>query len=185
MTWDDEPWTRGNLRITRAALAEIEREAVAGYLADHEVCGLLAGPSSDPLLCDRVIPIENLAKVLHERDPVGYPQDPRTFFAFHERTLEAALRDGRNRDAPVKVLYHSHLDVGAYLSGADQALLSRGGLPSTPDGPALLGRGPAWPLAFLVTSVRIAGGDSSPQADEHRLFVWDSGAFADAAFTLT
>ena len=149
MTWDDAPWTFGGLNITRQAIDVVEREAIAGYLADHEVCGLLAGPRADPLLCDRAIPIENLAKVYHARDPVGYPESARTSFLFHERTLEAALRDGNSRGSPVKVLYHSHLDVGAYLSGMDEAMLSRGALPLTRDGRATLGAGPPWPISKL------------------------------------
>ncbi len=182
MAWDDAPWTAGNLRITKAALAEIEREAVAGYIAEQEVCGLLGGPLADPLLCDRTVPIENLARTLHERDPIGYPQPARRFFAFHERTLEAALREGRSRDAPMKVLYHSHLDVGAYLSGMDQALLSRGAMPLVEGGPAQLGSGPPWPLAFMVASVRMVPGVAGPTVDDHRLYVWDHGAFVPSTF---
>src|ERR1041385_640762 len=121
MDWANSPWIEGNLRITRAALDELEREAVAGYLVDQEACGYLAGPASDPLLCDRAAAIENLAKVLHERDPVAFFHTARTFFAFHARTFEGALRRGYAEGSPVKVLYHSHLDAEAYLSGTDQA----------------------------------------------------------------
>lgn len=182
MNWDKSPWIDGGLRITRAALAEVERDAIAGYHAEQEACGVLAGPASDGLLCDRTVPIENLAKVLHQRDPVTYFRSPRTFFAFHERTLEAAMREGLGRDSPVKVLYHSHLDVGAYLSGTDQAVLSRGSAARTEGGTAILGPGPAWPLAFLVSSVR--RGVSEPHVDDHKLFVWRAGAFEASTFEL-
>ena len=184
MTWDDAPWTLGNLRVSRAALEAIEAAAIAGYLAGEEVCGVLAGPADDPLLCDRAIVIENIAQALHERDPRRFAQTARTSFAFHERRLESLLREGKRSAAPVKVLYHSHLDVGAYLSGMDQAMLSRGGMPTTVDGPALIGPGPAWPLAFLVMSVRIPLEGTSPCVDEHRLFVWKCGEFASSAFTV-
>ncbi len=180
MTWDAAPWVLGSLRITREALAEVERDAVAGYLAEQEACGYLAGPAADGLLCDRAVAIPNLAKALHERDPVAFFRSPRTFFAFHERTLEAAMRDGLERGSPVKVLYHSHLDVGAYLSATDEAVLSRGSPPSFAAGPATLGSGPAWPLAFLVTSVRRADGE--PFCDDHRLFIWRAGRFEPSAF---
>lgn len=182
MSWESSPWTLGNLRITRAAMAGVERDAVAGYLADQEACGYLAGPATDPLLCDRSAPIENLARVLHERDPVAFFRSPRTFFAFHERTFEAALREGLERSSPVKVLYHSHLDVGAYLSGTDEAVLSRGSPASFNGGSATLGAGPAWPIAFLVSSVR--GGAPEPQVDEHRLFIWREGRFHPSSFEL-
>ncbi|HTJ85275.1 MAG TPA: Mov34/MPN/PAD-1 family protein [Polyangiaceae bacterium] len=182
MSWPDAPWTGGELRISREAIALVERDAIVGYEADQEACGYLAGPAADPLLCDRAEAIENLARILHERDPVSFFHPPRKFFAFHERTLEAAMRDGTERGSPVKVLYHSHLDVGAYLSGTDEAVLSRGSPPSFLGGTATLGPGPAWPLAFLVSSVR--KGEAAPFVDDHRLFVWRSGRFEPSTFVL-
>lgn len=180
MDWNNAPWIEGGLRITRAALDAVEKDAVAGYLAEQEACGYLAGPSGEPLLCDRAVPIENLARVLHERDPKTFFRSPRTFFAFKERTLEAAMREGAGAGSPVKVLYHSHLDVGAYLSGTDQAVLS-GGVPAQVEGgPSSLGPGPSWPLAFLVTSVR--RGVSAPYCDDHKLYVWRRRAFEPSTF---
>ncbi|NUO49008.1 MAG: hypothetical protein HOV80_09150, partial [Polyangiaceae bacterium] len=126
MTWDDSPWTAGGLRITRTALAQVERDAAEGYLAEQEACGYLVGPSSDPLLCDRAVSLENIAKELHEADPRTFCLEPRSFFAFRERSFDVAVEDGLDRGTPVKVLYHSHLDAGAYLSGTDEAVLSRG-----------------------------------------------------------
>ncbi len=180
MDWNDAPWIHGALRITRAALADVERDAVAGYRSEQEACGYLAGPAADALLCDRAVAIENMAKLLHERDPQTYFRSARTFFAFKERTLEQAMRAGVNAGVPVKVLYHSHIDVGAYLSGTDQAVLSGGAPPQHEGGPATLGPGPAWPLAFLVTSVR--GGPGEPHCDDHRLFIWQRGGFAPSPF---
>lgn len=183
MEWiQSSPWIAGGLRITRAALTEVERDAVAGYSADQEACGYLAGPAGDGLLCDRAAAIENLAKVLHERDPVAFFHKPRTFFAFHARTFERALRDGLDQGSPVKVLYHSHLDVGAYLSATDAAVLSGGSAPSYSGGPASLGAGPAWPVAFLVTSVR--RGPAEPYVDDHRLFIWRDGGFEPSTFEI-
>ena len=82
----------------------------------------------------------------------------------------------------MKVLYHSHLDAGAYLSGIDQAVLSRGAPPRLDTGPVVLGPGPAWPIAFLVTSVR--GGTGEPHCDDHKLFIWHDGAFAPSTFEI-
>lgn len=175
MDWDNSPWIHGSLRITRAALDAVEKDAVAGYLAEQEACGYVAGPADDTLLCDRAVAIENLAKLLHQRDPKTYFRSPRTFFAFKERVLEQAMRAGRDAGSPVKVLYHSHIDVGAFLSGTDQAVLSGGMPPQFEGGPATLGPGPSWPLAFLVTSVR--AGVSAPHCDDHKLFIWRDRAF--------
>lgn len=181
MSWDDAPWTRGELRVTRAAMDEIDRQAIAGYLADHEVCGLLAGPTADAHLCDRAIPIENMAKILHARDPVQFPESPRTSFAFQERRLEAEMRDGKGRGSPVKVLYHSHLDAPARLSGTDEAMLSRGRLVRGPSGSAVRGAGPAWPIAFLVQSVVRPDGSAEPLVVARGLFVWKDGEFVETS----
>ncbi len=180
MDWQSAPWIHGRLRVTRAAIEAVEKDAVAGYVADQEACGYLAGPADDPLLCDRAVAIENMAKLLHEQNPKTYFRSARTFFAFKERVLEQAIRAGRDAGSPVKIFYHSHIDVGAYLSGTDQAVLSGGVPPHFDGGPATLGPGPSWPLAFLVTSVR--GGEREPRCDDHKLFIWRESAGATRGF---
>jgi proteasome lid subunit RPN8/RPN11 len=166
------------LTISRAALDAVERDAVRGYAADEEACGYLRGPSSDALLCDETVVLPNLANKLHALDPQQYFRTARTFFAFNEKKFDdavtAATADGR----PVKVLYHSHLDAGAYFSPTDRAVLSTGEPPEREGGAIKLGPGPTWPLAFLVTSVRADG------VDDHKLFVWDGRDFAESSFTV-
>jgi hypothetical protein len=80
----------------------------------------------------------------------------------------------------VKVLYHSHLDAGAYFSPTDAAVMSMGEPPEEEGAPITMGPGPAWPVAFLVTSVRHG------EIDEHRLFVWDaaSSTFVASSFSV-
>ena len=51
--------------------------------------------------------------------------------------FEAGERDG----APIKVIYHSHCDAGAYFSAEDAATFAS-------DGQLM------WPCAFIVVSVR-------------------------------
>lgn len=175
---DDAPWARGELRFTRAALAAIEADAVARYARDEEACGYACGPRDDAPLCDQAVPLENQAAKLHAIDPEQYFRTAREFFAFNEKRFDDAVRRGREDGRPVKVLYHSHLDAGAYFSATDAAVLSFGQPPEREGGPSTLGPGPQWPLAFLVTSVR--GGDGGPRVDEHRVFVWQDGAFVEA-----
>jgi proteasome lid subunit RPN8/RPN11 len=86
------------------------------------------------------------------------------YFDIDSMKFEAAMRRGEAEGRPVKVLYHSHLDVGAYFSATDAEV-------------AKMGRSePPWDLAYLVTSVR------QGQIDDHKLFVWDpgSGAFVES-----
>jgi proteasome lid subunit RPN8/RPN11 len=65
---------------------------------------------------------------------------------------------------PVKVLYHSHLDVGAYFSDTDASVAKMGQ------------DAPPWDLAYLVTSVRSGG------VDDRKLFIWDpaGGSFVES-----
>jgi proteasome lid subunit RPN8/RPN11 len=172
------PWVEGNVRIKRSVLAAVEADALRGYAADEEACGYLRGPAGDTS-CDEHQRLVNTANKLHAIDPERYFRTGRTFFSFNEKkfadAVEASAREGR----PVKVLYHSHLDAGAYFSPTDAAVMSMGEPPAVEGGPVTMGAGPAWPLAFLVTSVR-AGAIA-----EHGLFVWDAGSSTFVAGSLT
>jgi [CysO sulfur-carrier protein]-S-L-cysteine hydrolase len=175
---EEHPWIRG-VRVTRAVLSAVEADALRGYAADEEACGYLRGPAGDGH-CDEHQRLVNTANKLHAIDPARYFRTARTFFSFNEKrfadAVDASAREGR----PVKVMYHSHLDAGAYFSPTDAAVMSMGEPPAVEGGPVVMGPGPAWPLAFLVTSVRggaIAG---------HGLFVWEhaSRSFVAAELTL-
>jgi [CysO sulfur-carrier protein]-S-L-cysteine hydrolase len=163
----DFPWTRGPLVLSATALAEVEAQAVAGYSAGQETCGVLCGPESDAGLCDEVKPLMNLAALGHMLHPDAVPP-PRRAFAIQKEKLATLGRAGAARGRPVKVLYHSHLDGSAQFSRRDRAFWSRGRIEKDR---LKLGPGPPWPLAFWVTSVR--GG----KVDEHRAFVWSAGDF--------
>ncbi len=161
-----KPWTRGGLRIPRAVLDRVDEEARAGFERDEESCGLLVGPADDPLLVDEVVVMKNRANDLHRLDPETYPRTGRTYFDIDPLRFERAVRAGESNGRPVKVLYHSHIDVGAYFSETDAAAATMGG------------DAPAYDLAYLVTSVR--GG----VVDDHKLFVWDetTRSFVESTF---
>jgi len=148
------PWVLGDLTITRAALDRVFDEARAAYARDEESCGLLVGPAEDPLALDAAVPMENRANKLHKLDPETYPRTGHEYFDIDPMKFEREIKQREQIGAPVKVLYHSHLDVGAYFSDTDAAAATMGG------------DEPAYDLAYLVTSVR-AG-----VVDDHKLFVW-------------
>ena len=149
------PWIAGNLRITKETLERVFEEARLAYARDEESCGLLVGPAAEPLAIDGIVAMENRANKLHALDPETYPRTGRMYFDIDPLKFERAIRERAAAGRPVKVLYHSHLDVGAYFSETDAAAATMGGAE------------PAYDLAYLVTSVR------NGQVDEHRLFVWD------------
>jgi proteasome lid subunit RPN8/RPN11 len=172
------PWVRGPIEITRAVFDAVEHEAVRGYALREEVCGYLVGPAAAGPLCDEHVAMPNLANKLHAVDPETYFRTASSFFAFNEKKFDDAVRAGQAAGRPVKVLYHSHLDVGAYFSPTDRAVLSMGEPPSGEDGPMKLGPGPGWPLAFLVASVRASG------VDDHKMYVWQAGDFVHTDWTV-
>jgi [CysO sulfur-carrier protein]-S-L-cysteine hydrolase len=177
----ETPWTGGGLRIARAVIDAVEADALRGYAADEEACGYLTGPAADGLLCDGHVRMENVANKLHAMDPETYFRTARMYFAFNEAKFDRAVREGAKAGRPVKVIYHSHLDAGAYFSPTDAAVMSLGEPPAEEGGAWKTGPGPAWPLAFLVTSVGKAG------VQDHRLFIWDgeAKAFTETPYTIT
>jgi [CysO sulfur-carrier protein]-S-L-cysteine hydrolase len=180
VTSAETPWIDGNLRIKRAVIAAVEADALRGYAADEEACGYLRGPAADPLLCDGHVMMPNVANKLHAVDPERWFRTAREYFAFNEKKFDDAVRASASEGTPVKVLYHSHLDTGAYFSPTDAAVMSFGEPPAVEGGPITMGPGPQWPLAFLVTSVQKGA------IAEHRLFVWshESRSFVASPFSV-
>jgi proteasome lid subunit RPN8/RPN11 len=189
LTWakwqQEHPWVQGELTFAPEAIAAVEADACARYLRGEEACGFLSGPANEPGLCIQATPMENLANKLHALDPEMYFRNARTFFAFNEKRFDDAVRAGQRLAMPVKVLYHSHLDTGAYFSVTDQAVLSCGEPPEREGDKGSLGAGPAWPLAFLVTSVIAPDlGELTPRVAEHRLHIWNGERFVEGKFKL-
>lgn len=172
-------WTVEGVVLTRAALEAVDRDACQRYARAEEACGYLRGPATDALLCDEAIALENLAQKLHKLDPETYFRTAKEFFAFNEKRFDDAVRAGEADGRPVKVLYHSHVDAGAYFSATDAAVLSLGEPPAFEGGPSTIGPGPAWPLAFLVCAVA-ADPAGAPVVVDRKLYVFAAGAFVEA-----
>lgn len=84
----------------------------------NECCGLLFGPR-DVAAVDEVRVCENQQDTLHARDPVTHPRSARTAYSLGFRDLQA-LDASLGSERPVKIIYHSHIDVGAYFSPEDE-----------------------------------------------------------------
>lgn len=176
MDLERHPWARDGVRIPRALLDEIEahaREAYAGGIAieggveGEEACGVIEGPAGD-LVADRVERLPNLANRYHSLDPEGYPRTGRTYFLIDPLKFAKRIRANEEAGRPIKVLYHSHLDCGAYFSETDAQTALAGG------------DEPSYDLAFLVVSVRGDGKGGGAHVDDRKLFVWKGGAFVEA-----
>jgi [CysO sulfur-carrier protein]-S-L-cysteine hydrolase len=154
------PWILGNLVVDRAVLDRVDDEALRAYARDEESCGFLVGPAGDARRVDAIVPMVNRANALHRLDPESYPRTGRMYFDIDSMKFEGAIRRGEAEGRPIKVLYHSHLDAGAYFSATDAEV-------------AKMGQGePPWDLAYLVTSVALG------RVDDRKLFVWHPGSRA-------
>jgi proteasome lid subunit RPN8/RPN11 len=159
------PWIRGELVIGRAELDEIEAHAAECY--PSECCGFIVGPVDDGPALDQVIREVNEADKYHALDPERFPRTSKTYFKINELRAARAFDDGDAKGQPIKVIYHSHCDAGAYFSSEDAATFaSQGEL--------------MWPCAFLVVSV--VGGE----VQGHRLWAHVPGtnAFRETSLTI-
>jgi proteasome lid subunit RPN8/RPN11 len=140
--------------LTPEEWARVRAHAAADYPA--ECCGVLltrVGTPPERLL----IPCRNIQDELHARDPVKHPRDSRTAYFIDPKDLLAIGR----REAQgfsVAVIYHSHVDAGAYFSATDKQN-------------ALINEAPAYPGAVYVV-VAVAQG----AVVEARAFTWDHEA---------
>jgi [CysO sulfur-carrier protein]-S-L-cysteine hydrolase len=104
--------------LTPDELAAIEAQAVEEY--PRETCGVILARESERTL----MRCRNDQDELHARDPHRYPRDARTAYHIADADRLAMLRLEDQGFVPV-VIYHSHVDAGAYFSETDarQAML--------------------------------------------------------------
>jgi proteasome lid subunit RPN8/RPN11 len=136
--------------LTAGALAELYAHAAREY--PHECCGIVFGPK-ETADADRVRPCVNIQNELHAEDPVQHPRDARTAYNLGAADL-FALQKSLRSETPAKIVYHSHVDVGAYFSPTDQAA-------------AKMGDEPAYPVEYVVVDVQADGARAAAQ------FAWD------------
>jgi [CysO sulfur-carrier protein]-S-L-cysteine hydrolase len=132
------PWIAGELVIDRRVLDDIHAHALEGY--PSESCGFVAGPADEPAALTESTRQENEADKFHKLDPVTFPRTARTYFKINELKAARAFDAGDAAGRPIKVIYHSHCDAGAYFSAEDAATFAA-------DGQLM------WPCAFIVVSV--------------------------------
>jgi proteasome lid subunit RPN8/RPN11 len=135
--------------VTTDELEAIRRQAVEEY--PDESCGVVLARAEER----RLLRCRNVQNELHARDPERHPRTARTAYHIDPQDL---LRIGRfeGDGFDVAVIYHSHVDTGAYFSETDRRQ-------------ALIGDEPSYPgTTYLVTSV-VAG-----RAEATAAFRWDA-----------
>lgn len=164
MSGEVHAWIRGNLRIPTDVMDEIERHALESY--PSESCGFVFGPLDEPDLLDALQREENEADKYHRLDPDTFPRTSKTYFKINELRAARTFEESTTKGRPVKVIYHSHCDAGAYFSDEDAATFASGG--------QLM-----WPCAFIVVSV-VDG-----KVADRRLWVYEAGTNRFEESTLT
>jgi proteasome lid subunit RPN8/RPN11 len=120
--------------LPRAVLDAIYAHAREGY--PEEVCGFV-------IANDEARRCENRQNALHAEDPQAFPRDASTAYNLGAKDLfflDRSLRSQR----PVRIIYHSHVNVGAYFSDEDVRAAAL-------DGELL------YPVDYLVVDVRADG----------------------------
>jgi proteasome lid subunit RPN8/RPN11 len=141
---------RRDTPIPRSVLDAIYAHAREGY--PDEVCGFIIG-DNEARRC------ENRQNALHAEDPVAFPRNATTAYNIGAKDLFFLDRSQRS-DRPVRVIYHSHVEVGAYFSDEDvRAATSEGEL--------------LYPVDYLVVDVRKDG------VREAKLFRFEGGRFVE------
>jgi len=115
--------------LTRAELAAIQRQAEAQYPA--ECCGVIF--VKDGARAERrLFPCRNIQDEKNAENPVSYPRRARAAYLMHPQdTLHIYRAQDSGED--VHVIYHSHIDAGAYFSETDKRNALPGGVPAFPE----------------------------------------------------
>ncbi len=158
------PWIAGDLTISSDVLAALDAHALETY--PSECCGFASGPASDVKMVNAAVREVNEADKYHKLDPITFPRTSTTYFKINELRAAKAFDQGEKDGQPIKVIYHSHCDAGAYFSQEDAATFASDNL--------LM-----WPCAFIVVSV-IKG-----QVVDTKLHVHVPGTNGFAESTLT
>jgi proteasome lid subunit RPN8/RPN11 len=128
----------------------IRAQAVQEY--PFESCGVVLRRGVER----RLLRCRNAQNELHARDPQRYPRDARTAYYIDPKDL-LRIGDLERQGFTVVVIYHSHVDAGAYFSETDRRQ-------------ALVGGEPAYPgTVYIVTSV------TNGRIDAMAAFRWDTG----------
>ena len=135
-------------------LTAAEQETIRVQAAEEypfESCGVILSRGAERQL----LRCRNAQNELHARDPVRHPRDARTAYYIDPKDL-LRIGDLERQGFDVAVIYHSHVDAGAYFSETDRRQAVVAGEPAYPD------------AVYVVTSV--VGG----AVDAAAAFRWDA-----------
>ncbi len=114
-----------SVEIPRRILNDLYAHAIE-TLPD-ECCGLIVGTDEDRF--QRLVRCRNEMTMHHRQDPVEFPRDGSEAFYMNSLDYMMVQEEAEARGAQVTAVYHSHVGVGAYLSGMDLAYAESASFP--------------------------------------------------------
>jgi len=142
------------LNIPEAFLKSISQQAEKEY--PHECCGMLLGPKNKKEVFSRIRPCQNAQTEYHELDAENFPRTAETAYFMAPKELLTIQKELREADEEIRIIYHSHINAGAYFSEEDTRIASAEGEPAYPG------------VDYLVVSV-LEG-----KVKDWNLFRWDN-----------
>jgi proteasome lid subunit RPN8/RPN11 len=136
------------MSVTREELETVRAQAIEEY--PFESCGVILRRGDER----KLLRCRNAQNELHARDPERHPRDARTAYYIDPKDL-LRIGDLERQGFEGAVIYHSHIDAGAYFSETDRRQ-------------ALVGGEPAYPSAVYVVTSVIRGA-----VDAVAAFRWD------------
>lgn len=142
-----------SLTVPADLFKKIREQAEADY--PRETCGILLGPKGEPGKVTALRPCRNLQDQFHAADPVNFHRTAGTAYFMDPGDLLRIQKEAREKHCEMRVIYHSHINAGAYFSEEDQRIALSEGEPVYPG------------VAYLVISV-VKG-----RTGKAALFQWD------------
>ena len=106
------------MQIPAQILAQCHAHGVEAY--PEETCGFIVGNLDDTESLETVYPMRNIMNELHKEDPEQFPRTGRDGYMIDPREHMKLERSLKKAGKQIKVIYHSHPDVGAYFSEKDK-----------------------------------------------------------------
>ena len=114
-----------SVAIPRPILNDLYAHAIQSL--PEECCGLLVGTDEDRF--QRLVRCRNEMTMRHRQDPIEYSRDGSEAFYMNSLDYMIAHEEAEARGARITAVYHSHVGVGAYLSGMDLAYAESANFP--------------------------------------------------------
>lgn len=141
-------------KIKSRIIDAIYRHAIASY--PSECCGVITGKKENPESLDNAFPCRNLQDEMHAESPEKFPRTSKTAYFLDPKDLFNIEKVSRTKNEVIRVIYHSHVDVGSYFSDEDKKQATFDNGPLMPD------------VNYLVVDVM------KDKVRGAKLFGWDS-----------